>query len=580
MTVTSLKNRFSIFKSSVFVKCAGVMAVSTLLLALLLGYQAIQMVERIETRNVADLALRATESASLGLADAVRFNATPKIQELVDKEVSAAGEDGVSMSVRGAAGEVLTQVGPAASLALLDRLVTRALASGDVARSDNGLITAHPIRKTADGPVLGVVAMEASVAARMDDLRTSILYILAEVGAIFVGLFVATILVLRWILGRPLALVTASIERISEEKYDDEIPMQGRADAFGDIARHLSELTQRLARGKAAEAAQRADQETQAKVVAMLEEALTALAGGVLTRSLGDEFPAEYAALRETYNKAVHSLHDAIREVRDNAHSMRSGSKEIAGASDDLSHRTETQAATLEQTAAALDELVASVTSAAESAKAVDQRVKDATEMAHRNETVMQSAVSAMTQIEKSSEQIAEIIVVIDDIAFQTNLLALNAGVEAARAGSSGKGFAVVASEVRALAQRSSDAAGQIKALIDGSTERVKEGALLVGQAGTDLNDVVTRINEISELVSGIATGANEQAQGIKEINIGVGNLDQVTQQNAAMVEETTAAAHRLRTESGNLATLVQRFRLNDDATSVHVPDVANARAA
>jgi len=182
--------------------------------------------------------------------------------------------------------------------------------------------------------------------------------------------------------------------------------------------------------------------------------------------------------------------------------------------------------------------------------------------MAQQNETSMQAAVAAMGQIEQSSDQITAIISVIGDIAFQTNLLALNAGVEGARVGDSGKGFAVVASEVRALPQRSSEAAGQIKTLIDGSTDRVKEGALLVSKTGEDLNAVVSQIHKISGLVGEIATAAQTQAQGIEEINVGVSNLDDVTQQNTAMVEETTAAAHTLRGDTNSLNGLVQRFQI------------------
>ncbi|HBT03094.1 MAG TPA: hypothetical protein DEB47_25370, partial [Citreicella sp.] len=247
------------------------------------------------------------------------------------------------------------------------------------------------------------------------------------------------------------------------------------------------------------------------------------------------------------------------------AMNIHSSAEEMARASDDLSHRTETQAATLEETAAALEQMLSSVRQAAGSAQEVESTVRTASQLADQNGSVMRSAVEAMAGIEKSSEQISEIIGVIDDIAFQTNLLALNAGVEAARAGASGKGFAVVASEVRALAQRSSDAAQQIKALISGSAEQVKDGVELVERAGQALSQVVEKVGQISGLVSGIANVSQEQALGLNEINLGVSNLDRVTQQNAAMVEESTAAVHMLRSDAGKLSELTESFEIGEE---------------
>jgi methyl-accepting chemotaxis protein len=260
----------------------------------------------------------------------------------------------------------------------------------------------------------------------------------------------------------------------------------------------------------------------------------------------------------------VANLDAAIRSVVENAREISSRSHEISSASDDLSRRTETQAATLEQTAAALDELTASVKSAADGAKEVEKIVREARSEADNSGVIVQNAVSAMTMIEKSSSEISQIIGVIDDIAFQTNLLALNAGVEAARAGDAGRGFAVVASEVRALAQRSSDAARQIKNLIGGSTEQVERGVLLVSKAGDALTAIADRVAHISTLISEIASGAQEQSTGLGEINIGVTHLDQVTQQNAAMVEEATAGSHALNQEATQLIELVSRFQLKD----------------
>ncbi|MBS0122637.1 hypothetical protein KB874_00700 [Aestuariicoccus sp. KMU-90] len=339
--------------------------------------------------------------------------------------------------------------------------------------------------------------------------------------------------------------------------------MQDRRDEIGGIAADLAQLVEGLKKARSLEAAQAAAHQDQAQVVERLAQGLDALSHGLLSRRITDIFPPEYETLRDNFNRALTSVGDAIRAVGETASSIRSGSDEIAAASDDLSRRTETQAATLEQTAAALDELSSSVRVTATNADDADRAVQTAREKAARNDEVMRQAMSAMSAIETSSGQIGEIISVIDDIAFQTNLLALNAGVEAARAGESGKGFAVVASEVRALAQRSSDAARQIKDLISGSSEQVKSGVDLVQRAGAALEDVVREVADISQLVSGIAKAANEQAQGLSQINAGVASLDQVTQQNAAMVEEATAAAHMLRQQAEGLSGQVERFELS-----------------
>ena len=240
--------------------------------------------------------------------------------------------------------------------------------------------------------------------------------------------------------------------------------------------------------------------------------------------------------------------------------SIRGQSDEITRSSEELARRTENQAATLEETAAALDQLTASVKSAANSAREVETIVQAARREAEDSGKVVLGAVDAMNGIEKSSEQISQIIGVIDDIAFQTNLLALNAGVEAARAGDAGRGFAVVASEVRALAQRSSDASKEIKTLISSSSQLVGRGVQAVGSAGKALTTMVERVANISNLVSAISVGAQEQSLGLGEVNLGVNQLDQVAQKNAAMVEQSLMATQSLRDEAIGLDGLVTHF--------------------
>ncbi|MEM8536427.1 MAG: methyl-accepting chemotaxis protein [Pseudomonadota bacterium] len=371
---------------------------------------------------------------------------------------------------------------------------------------------------------------------------------------------------LGWLSARavvgPLSRFGAAMSAISRQTYDVTLAEAKRKDEIGDVSRTLLEFRDKLQASDAAAEERAALQADQARVVERLSIALSQLADGDLTHKISTPFSGEYDALRQNYNKTLDNLNETIGSLVNHAGVIRSRSDEMSASSDDLSRRTENQAATLEQTAAALDEMTASVKSNAASAREVNGVAEDARKDAAESEPVVKSAVTAMTEIESSSDQIGQIISVIDDIAFQTNLLALNAGVEAARAGEAGRGFAVVASEVRALAQRSSEAAQQIKSLISESSGQVTRGVALVGQAGEVLTKIASHINNISGLVGEIAASVEEQSTGLEEINIGVTQLDKVTQQNAAMVEEVTANSHALHGDAGELSELVTRFKL------------------
>jgi len=300
-------------------------------------------------------------------------------------------------------------------------------------------------------------------------------------------------------------------------------------------------------------------------VVDALGSSLSKLAEGNLEATVDVDVAPEFAQLKEDFNSAVSQLKSTIAFVKKGASSIKLGTDEISQASDDLSRRTENQAASLEETAAAVKEITDTVNKTARGATHARETVSVAKSDAEKSGEVVRKAIEAMNGIENSSKQISQIIGVIDEIAFQTNLLALNAGVEAARAGDAGRGFAVVASEVRALAQRSAEAAKEIKGLISASTAQVAQGVQLVGETGQALTRIVTQVAEINNIVTSIAASANEQAHGLEQVNTAVNEMDQVTQQNAAMVEQATAATQTLAQQTEELARLVSRFKTGDD---------------
>lgn len=307
--------------------------------------------------------------------------------------------------------------------------------------------------------------------------------------------------------------------------------------------------------------------------ISALAGALRSLAEGDLVQRLDTSFVPSMEKLRADFNEVVGKLQATMQTIAHNASTIASGSGEIRIAADQLSQRTEQQAASLEETAAALEEITTTVADASQRAGEAGKLVLRTREHAEHSGDVVQQAISAMDAISRSSGEITNIIGVIDDIAFQTNLLALNAGVEAARAGEAGKGFAVVAQEVRELAQRSAIAAKEIKSLINTSRQQVASGVDLVGKTGDALRDIQSQMGEIDANVSAIVEASREQANGLKEINQAVNIMDQATQKNAAMVEETTAASHGLANEADNLYELLRQFKISREAAaSSHQP--------
>jgi methyl-accepting chemotaxis protein len=408
---------------------------------------------------------------------------------------------------------------------------------------------------------------------------------------------------LSFLIGRsvskPLIAMTAAMKELGAGNFSVVLPGLGRKDEIGDIASAVEsfklkaeekaklEADETLRRqaaeaelaAKAAEERAKASAE-QTRVVESLAEGLRNLSDGNLTFRLPDDFPDAYKQIRDDFNSAIGGLQETIAAIASAAREVASAAGEISSGTTNLSQRTEEQAASLEQTSASMEQISVTVKNNAENARQANEFTQGTREVGNRGGDVVAKAVGAMSRIEESSRKISDIISVIDEIARQTNLLALNAAVEAARAGEAGRGFAVVASEVRSLAQRSSQAAKDIKELITNSSGQVREGVDLVNRAGTSLNEIVASIEKVSEIVSGIATASTEQATGIDEINRALAQMDEATQQNSALVEENAAAAKTLQQQSHAMDERVSFFRLGNGADVGAAPRVASPAPA
>ena len=435
--------------------------------------------------------------------------------------------------------------------------------------------------------VIGVPEWSWTIGAGMwtDDVDAAFAGVLRGLAAILVpavALLLGLVLISSRNVSRLLTMSVENMTRIAAGDLSIEVKGLDRGDEIGSMAQavqvfkdNAADLVQAhqhktgleaaaiaVARGK--EEGDRRHAEALGIFIGSFGAALRRLSNGEFNFRLNEAFSSDYEGLRQDLNASLEKLQGLLRAVSSIAGVIQTGTQKISTDANDLSHRTEQQAASLEETAAALNEIIDTAKKAAGGASHAREVVALAKDEAQKSGVVVNRAVDAMGGIEKSSMAISQIIGVIDEIAFQTNLLALNAGVEAARAGDAGRGFAVVASEVRALAQRSASAAKEIKSLIATSTAQVSQGVELVAESGKSLERIMVQVAEIDEVVTKIASGAKEQSLGLDEVKIAVNQMDQVTQQNAAMAEQSSAASKTLSEETSELGELIGQFRIGE----------------
>ncbi|WFS04543.1 methyl-accepting chemotaxis protein [Rhizobium tumorigenes] len=470
-----------------------------------------------------------------------------------------------------------------------EALAQMAIVDGEIAA------TVKDVRNWIDATTKRVSSRSSQLS---DQTASTIYYTIAILGGVFALAIAGALFISSRGITTPIEKLRARMNALANGETTAEIDGAGRGDEIGQMAAAVVvfrdnaleriRLEAEADDNRSGSEKERATREAQkAKEAADTRFAVDQLANGLVRLADGDvayrltqPFVADLDALRLNFNDSVTKLQHALVAVEHNARGIDSGANEIRSAADDLSRRTEQQAASVEETAAALEEITTAVKDSTRRAEEAGSLVARARAGAEKSGEVVRNAVTAMQQIEKSSGEISNIIGVIDEIAFQTNLLALNAGVEAARAGEAGKGFAVVAQEVRELAQRSAKAAKEIKALIVSSSAQVQTGVKLVAETGSSLETIVTEVQEINLHVSAIVEAAREQSVGLQEINTAVNAMDQGTQQNAAMVEQSTAASHTLAKEAASLNELLSRFKLGKQTGSMSTLPQAASRAS
>lgn len=430
-----------------------------------------------------------------------------------------------------------------------------------------------PIAKAGRDPI-GVVQVTADVSSiREKALQEFIQSAITSAIAAALALGLIVMLVGR-VVTRPVLSLGKAMDAMADHDYDCDVPCLDRGDEVGMMAKRLEKFRDQLAQDERERALRAEEDKLRQQLFSRLAEGLSEIADGRVDRPID---MAEFSELGEhslqickDFNDVLLNLKSVLSTVTRTAETVRSSAQEISESVVDQSKRSEAQAVTLEESAAAIETLSMSVEQTADHAADANKRITQNRQQAQSGGEVVEQTVEAMRNIEQSSDKITAIIGVIDDIAFQTNLLALNAGVEAARAGEAGRGFAVVASEVRALAQRASESANEIKELILTSGEQVTKGSELVNKAGDALQEIINGVTHASDLVSQIASGSRDQADNLREIKESVTELDRVTQRNAAMIEESSAASRSLSDEAAKMSQVLKVFKLTEADHAEH----------
>ncbi len=348
--------------------------------------------------------------------------------------------------------------------------------------------------------------------------------------------------------------IDAIVNSVKSGQLDSRIEMADKEGFFAQLSSGINDLTEEIE-----------------QVISEIAYVMSGVAEGDLTRTITKDYEGTFATCKEDINQSLHKLSNVFAEVLGAAEFINNSSQEIASGNNNLSQRAEQQASSLEETASSMEELTSTVKNNADNARQANQVAATARQLAESGGEIVASAVSAMQEINESSNKIAEIIGVIDEIAFQTNLLALNASVEAARAGEQGRGFSVVATEVRNLAQRSATAAKESKDLIQTSVQKVRSGTEFVNQTGKSLNEIVTGVKKVGDIVAEIAAASAEQSQGIEQVNQAVSQMDEITQQNAALAEQASAASVSMSDQSSNMTKLLSFFKVSDVEMSTQI---------